>query len=376
MIRSVSRPLSRLAAVLCLALLVPAGRAAADTKHYVCPPCGAPCDGKVFDHPGVCPGCGMTLVDQATVAAAQAAAPARKRVAILVFDGVEIIDSMGPYEVFGAAGYDVYTVGATRAPVTTAMGQGMVPKYAFADAPAPDVLVVPGGAIGSAVGSSATLDWVRHTTARDTHTMSVCNGAFILAKAGLLDGLTATTTAHNIPRLRAQYPKVRVVADQRYVDNGRIITTGGLSAGIDGALHVVDLMDGTGAAEQVALDEEYDWHAHAGFARAALADQQIPDVPLDSLGRWHVVRTEGTTQRWDVEFAGTSELDANALLDRVDQAFTRKGNWTPAGPVSHGTPARGAWTFTGSDGAPWRGTLTIEPGDHHQLTARLSIARS
>lgn len=376
MIRCVSRPLSRLAVPLCLTLGLLAGRVAADTKHYVCPPCGAPCDGKVFDHPGVCPGCGMTLVDQATVAAAQAAAPARKRIAILLFDGVEIIDSMGPYEVFGAAGYDVYTVGATHDGVTSAMGQKMVPKYAFADAPEPDVLVVPGGAIGSALHSPATLDWVRQQTARDTHTMSVCNGAFILASAGLLDGLTATTTAGNIPKLRAQYPKVHVVADQRYVDNGKIITTGGLSAGIDGALHVVDLMDGAGTAQQVALGEEYDWHAHSGFARAALADQQIPNVPLDSLGHWHIVRTEGDREHWDVEFAGTSELDAGALLERIDRAFAQKGNWQPVGEPTRGTPARGAWKFTGTDGAPWRGTLTIEPAANHALSARLSIARS
>ena len=75
-------------------------------------------------------------------------------VAILVFNGVEIIDFSGPYEMFGAAGYDVYTVAATKDPVTTAMGMTVVPKYTFADAPAPDVLLVPGGGVKGAATAS------------------------------------------------------------------------------------------------------------------------------------------------------------------------------------------------------------------------------
>ncbi len=111
--------------------------------------------------------------------------------------------------------------------------------------------------------SAPTLKWVTDTNARTTLTMSVCNGAFILASAGLLDGLTATTTSGNIPRLKAEYPKTKVVDDQRFVDNGRIITTAGLSAGIDGAVHVVSRTLGQGTAQRVALAEEYDWKSGA-----------------------------------------------------------------------------------------------------------------
>jgi transcriptional regulator GlxA family with amidase domain len=167
---------------------------------------------------------------------------------------------MGPYEIFGAAGFDVYTVGETKSPVTSAMGLTLVPKFAFADAPRPDVLVVPGGGVRAARDSAATLKWVRDTTGRAEHTLSVCNGAFILASAGLLDGLTATTTAGLIGKLGAEFPKIRVVDDRRFVDNGKIVTAGGLSAGIDGALHVVATMLGDEAAARVAQGEEYDWH--------------------------------------------------------------------------------------------------------------------
>src|SRR5262249_6233899 len=135
------------------------------------------------------------------------------KVAILIFTGVQIIDYTGPYEVFQAAGFDVYTVAATKDPITTVAGMTVVPKYTFDDAPAPDVLVVPGGGIGGAHDSAPTLRWIEATAAKAGHTMSVCNGAFLLAQAGLLDGLKATTTYHNVPKLRTMYPKIDVVDD-------------------------------------------------------------------------------------------------------------------------------------------------------------------
>jgi len=255
------------AALFALALVLPLAHAtshATDPKaaHWVCPACASPCDTLVFDAPGTCPACGMALVTQeaaAQAAAARAQAPPAKRVAILVFDNVEIIDFSGPYEMFGTAGYDVYTVAATKNPVTTAFGMKIVPQYAFADAPAPDVLLVPGGGVKGACNSQPTLDWVKASCAHSQHTLSVCNGAFILASAGLLDGLTATTTAHLIDQLHTKFPRVTVVRDRSFVDNGKIVTAAGLSSGIDGALHVLSVMEGRGAAQQVALQQEYDW---------------------------------------------------------------------------------------------------------------------
>jgi putative intracellular protease/amidase len=300
-------------------------------------------------------------------------------VAILVFDGVEIIDSMGPYEVFGAAGCDVYTVAATKDPVTSAMGLKVVPAYTFADAPQPDVLVVPGGGVKAASGDAATLQWVTDVTARDQVTMSVCNGAFILASAGLLDGLTATTTSGNIDRLRETYPKIKVVENQRYVDNGRIMTTAGLSAGIDGALHVVDRVFGHGTAQQVALSEEYDMNGRAGFARAALADRNVPNLHLDEIGKWDIVKTEGDTRRWEVVVRGTSSLSASQLLDHVGKALAA-GKWSSVatGRTGGSSSSTSAWKFSGRDGKPWTGTVKVEPDAEKggRYTARLTVARS
>jgi len=348
---------------------------AAGPKRYVCPPCGALCDTMTFTAPGVCPKCGMTLVDASSVAATPADASKREKVAILVFDGVEILDFTGPYEMFGAAGCDVYAVAAAKTPVTTSMGLTVVPKYSFADAPQPDVLVIPGGGVYAASRDEATLGYIKAVHAHASYTMSVCNGAFILANTGLLDGLAATTTYHNLQKLASQFPKIRVVQDQRYVDNGTIITTAGLSAGTDGALHVIARIFGTGYAQEVALGEEYDWKPTGGFVRAALADHQLPTIQLDDLGKWDLVRTEGDADHWEYVATGRPNLAVPALMSRIEGELV-KGGWKKAGAADPSPTSRTSdWRFTGSDGKPWRGTLKLD-GTNHGCTAELSIARA
>jgi len=362
--------------LLCLSL----GTAAEEAKHYVCDPCGMACDKTVYDKPGTCPVCGARLVDQKAAEAALANRPASKKVGILIFNGVEIIDYTGPWEVFGATGFDVYTVAETKDPVTTAMGMTVVPKYTFADAPQPDVLLVPGGDVHGPTTSAAALKWVAERSARADHTLSVCNGAFILAGAGLLDGLSATTTYHLLDKLKTDFPKLKVVRDQRFVDNGRIITAGGLSSGIDGALHVVSKVRGNGVAQEVALGLEYDWRPRAGFARGALAESLIPDLSLDDLGRWTMLSTEGGTDRWQVVARATSDLTAGQLLDRLSRTLAAQGKWTSVevAAATSSSPLTSAWKFSGRDGRPWTGRLTVEtvPGQSGQYTAKLNIARA
>jgi putative intracellular protease/amidase len=366
---------ARLLLALALVLFTASGLLAGPdaAKHWVCPPCGIPCDNAVYDKPGTCPTCGMALVEQSEATAASAVA--RKKVALLVFTGVEVIDFTGPYEIFGAAGFDTYTVGETKEPVTSAMGLTVVPKYGFADAPPPDVLVVPGGGIQAALRNEAIAKWIRDTSARASITMSVCNGAFLLANAGLLDGLTATTTSGRIDQLRAEYPKVRVVDDKRFVDNGKIITTAGLSSGIDGALHVVERIDGEGQAQQTALGEEYDWRPRSEFARASLADRNIPDVGDDLLHDWKIVKTEGGTDHWTMAAQGPSDLSAQQISERLGAELERQ-RWKRAG--SGASSSASEWTFTGRDGKPWRGKLAVAPvaGEKNHYVASLIIART
>src|SRR5262249_22053941 len=119
------------ALTLLAAIAALSGRPAAAAKRYKCPPCNSPCDTTTFLAPGVCPVCGMALVEEA--AAAAATDPNQKKVAILVFNSCEILDFAGPYEMFGAANCQVFTVAATKDPITTAMGLTVVPRYTFAD---------------------------------------------------------------------------------------------------------------------------------------------------------------------------------------------------------------------------------------------------
>ena len=159
------------------------------------------------------------------------------------------------------------------------------PQLHLRESTKPDIIVIPGGGAArrgrgtrrrGQLNNLKVVKWIRDQAGQARYVMSVCNGAFLLAKAGLLDGLEATTTAGLIEELRAAAPKTKVVSDKRFVDNGKIITTGGLSSGIDGALHLVEKLDGKGWAQVIAYGIEYNWQPEAGYARGPLADMKLP----------------------------------------------------------------------------------------------------
>ncbi|HLJ92876.1 MAG TPA: DJ-1/PfpI family protein, partial [Gemmataceae bacterium] len=238
-------------------------------KVYICPPCGGACDKLTFAKPGACPLCGMTLVEQTDRGPIT--------VAILLFPSVEIIDYSGPWEVFGQAGFAVHTVAEKAEPIRTAFGQRVIPDYTLEKSPPADILLIPGGGVSDQLlANRQVIQWIQAHAREAQYVMSVCTGAFLLAKAGLLDGQTATTFHKSIDRLSQFAPMTKVVHDQRYVDNGKMITTAGLSSGLDGALHLVAKIKGKGAAQATALRLEYRWQPDSPFARAALADRYLP----------------------------------------------------------------------------------------------------
>lgn len=186
----------------------------------------------------------------------------RRNVAIVVHEGVELLDFAGPGEVFSAAdggrAFRVYTVNETDKPVKSQRFLTVTPEFTIANCPKPDILVIPGGATGVLRRSPEFMKWVKDR-APDTEIMfSVCTGAFVFSDAGLLDGLEATTHYASIDRLK-QNPKIKVRADRRVVDNGKVVTTAGVSAGIDGALHLVARLHGKEVAERTAKYMEYRW---------------------------------------------------------------------------------------------------------------------
>lgn len=220
----------------------------------------------------------MVLGLQVAGAFAQPAAEARgpMNVAIFIYEGVELLDFGGPGEVFASArigagedtgaAFNVYTVAASLDPIVSQRFVTVVPQYTIDSCPRPDIVVFPGGSTRASVENPKVIAWARAAAKDSALMMSVCTGAFILARAGLLDGLEATTWHGRIEDLRKAAPQTRVHTGTRFVDNGQIITTAGVSAGIDGALHLVSRLHGPDAAHGVARYMEYDrWQPDEGL---------------------------------------------------------------------------------------------------------------
>lgn len=188
------------------------------------------------------------------------------RTAIVIFDEVEVLDFAGPFEVFSVTGrrrklepFDVYTVAERATPVLARNGLSVNPKYSFADAPVPDILVLPGGyGTRREMKNPLMLEWVARTAPRCELVLSVCTGALVLGAAGLLDGREATTHFMAFDELRAVAPAATIREGVRLVDNGNLILSAGVSAGIDMSLHVVAKLLGADVARETARYMEYD----------------------------------------------------------------------------------------------------------------------
>ncbi|MBV7543258.1 DJ-1/PfpI family protein [Acidovorax sp. sic0104] len=193
-------------------------------------------------------------------------------IAILVFDEVEALDLAGPYEVFttatrmhkrlqpGApAPFAVQCVARSLAPVQARAGLRVLPDADFATAIAPDVLVVPGGVVDATAACAETRAWVARAAQGAQITASVCTGAFILAAAGVVTGGPVTTHWEDIADLRAQFPALQVQENVRWVDRGTLVTSAGISAGIDMSLHLVTRLAGAGLSQRTARQMDTPW---------------------------------------------------------------------------------------------------------------------
>lgn len=193
-------------------------------------------------------------------------------VGILLFEGVEVLDFAGPYEVFSrtrltpgiesrrsddSAPFHVFTVAGAPAPVTATGGLRVIPDFGFASSPSIDILVVPGGfGTRALLQDPGLLAWIRQTAAAAQRVTSVCTGALVLASAGLLAGHRATTHWGALDLLASLDPTIRVETEPRFVDDG-IMTSAGVSAGIDMALAVVEALHGRAVADETARYMDY-----------------------------------------------------------------------------------------------------------------------
>lgn len=280
------------------------------------------------------------------------------KVAILMFNEVQIIDFAAPYEVFGHAGFEVFTVSTDGKPLTTVMGLDVTPTYSFDNMPDADAVLVPGGNVHHAMQDPKIQRWLKSQQTKAEHVLSVCTGSHILAEAGLLDGLSATTFHRAIDGLGRDYPKVNIQTDKRFVDNGQIITSAGLSSGIDASLHLVGKVLGLERAKTIAMHIEYDWDPKGGFVRANMADTRLPDNDYDwpegvSFKR---VSSYGDREYWQTTCKAHSVKSVDKLLDAYHQAMNKHDDWQLTSDKS-------------ADILSWKG-LGDNQDWHHQLMVR------
>lgn len=285
-----------------------------------------------------------SLALAAVTSATPAAAPATLQIAIVLYPGVELLDFAGPGEVLSAAGNvaaqrgvpatRVFTVAATKVPLLSQGFVTVVPEFSVDDAPRPDVIVIPGGNSDQLTDSPAFMRWLSAVQG-DATTLTVCTGAFAAWKAGMLDGLTATTHYGAVERLREAATKTKVVDGRRFVDNGKVITTAGVSAGIDGALHLVARRFGRAVADETARYMEYHWTPEPWLARG----YTHLNPSLDERGRAH--QQAGLLQA-DGDHAGAARAYRALTAQDAQDAFAWLGLADALGDAGDGPGALAA----------------------------------
>ena len=204
----------------------------------------------------------------------------RLKVAILVYDQVEVLDFAGPYEVFTTASrmqrrlrpelaahdgdlFEVVAVARTRQPIMARAGLQVLPDADFTTCPQADVLIVPGGVVDAAMQSAETLAWIAGVSAQARITASVCTGSFLLAASGVITTERVTTHWEDLNDLRQRFARLEVCDQVRWVDHGRVLTSAGISAGLDMSLHLVARLGGEELALRTARQMDYAWNRTA-----------------------------------------------------------------------------------------------------------------
>lgn len=188
-------------------------------------------------------------------------------IGIYIYDESEVLDFSGPFEVFSTAErvaktpdiFNVFLV-SEAGDTVTARGNYMVkPHFGFSSHPNIDVLIVVGGVYTGEVKKPRVLNWIKKQSNNIKLVASVCTGVFLLAEAKVLINQKVTTHWEDIPNLRKEYPNLEVIENQRWVDEGEVVTSGGISAGIDMSLHLVSKLHNQELAEKTAKQMEFEW---------------------------------------------------------------------------------------------------------------------
>lgn len=190
----------------------------------------------------------------------------KRTVSIFLYDDVEVLDFAGPLDVFllanehgGKKLFDIKTVAKTKEPLTAAYnGLSINPQYEISEISRTDILVIPGGNdISAVLADKEIIRWVRELGDAAEQVLSVCSGSLILAKAGLLEGLKATTHHSDMVELNGLAPDTEIIDGVKFVDNGKVVTSAGVTTGIDMCLHVLEKLCGSDIAEKTTVSLEY-----------------------------------------------------------------------------------------------------------------------
>ncbi|PKF63002.1 glutamine amidotransferase [Psychromonas sp. psych-6C06] len=190
-------------------------------------------------------------------------------IGIYIYENAEVLDFSGPFEVLSTAkrlasnDWSIALIAESDQPVKARGGFWVTPDYCFDNHPLLDLLIVVGGVHTEEVKKANVIKWIANCSATTTKTVSVCTGAFLLAEAGLLDGVSVTTHWEDIADLRSGYPQLKVRENKRWVCDGKYITSGGISAGIDMSLHLLSDLSSMALAEQTAKQMEYNWNKNS-----------------------------------------------------------------------------------------------------------------
>jgi len=194
-------------------------------------------------------------------------------IGIYIYENAEVLDFSGPFEVLSTANrlanknWNIFLVGETASVIKARGGFLVQPQYCFNSHPPIDILIVVGGIHTDEVNKTNVISWVAKTALHANKVISVCTGAFILAEARLLDNMTVTTHWEDIADLKQTYPMLNVVDNKRWVTDDNIITSGGISAGIDMSLYLVSQLENIALAEKTAKQMEYYWQRSPEISR-------------------------------------------------------------------------------------------------------------
>jgi len=304
----------------------------------------------------------------------------RKTIGIILYEGFEVLDVYGPAEMWAnVPEFDVVMIAEEAGPVLSAQGIATIANYSFSNAPTLDIVMVPGG-IGTRTEllNENFLGYLQRVHAESEYTTSVCTGSALLAKAGILDGLRATSNKRVFYLAEEQSSKVDWVVDARWVEDGKVLTSSGVSAGIDMALGLVAKTHGIEAARMLASSLEYVWHEAAGddpfaqFARRAATGAAAAAISLQrsepaanavlssapqylqlffdaapDLARSAILLQQVSGDGREIPLAGLHSMDNNDLMVSVGNALAPGEyavSWSSA-PAGGGPQQLGSYRF-------------------------------